>query len=976
MKAALQLRAARPAALKVPLIAPAVAQYSLPKLAVRAGGITVLSTFSAMAMRSGCMDIFGEEVDMDFLDGNESVASAAEESAASAAEESAASAAEESAASAADESAALAADESAASAAEVDDDDDDDERAASAAAESAASAAEESAASAAEEDEDDDDDDDDDSDDDRWPPAPSPERVSSAMLRVGEKATHDFLGEGSGTVLACAGTGEVMEGVEVVFEPIHAGKVLFRFVQRVKQGRHYISKNVDRWVFEDALTAEQQPAAEQQETGGAGPSGTSAFDEMQERARATNAFTQGISAPELAAHERKRKAKMSRAAAGVRGPNTAVRKTKEPKIDPSVRVAEFPNNSLCVDDGKLFCMACTKTLSLRKVAVSAHCNQSQTHKKNMAKYLETLSNDDQIRILISQHFEEAPNERGHTIAPDVHVYRWRVCETVMYAGVPMAKIDMLRNLLEREGHALTHSSELSATYIPQIEDRELKCVVKELLEQYFAVIFDGTTRLGEAINVVTRSITDDFMIRMRLVAFKTTKVHCDGDALFRLILNTLQTKLGLNLDYCVAYARDSCATNHSAVNLLMPASANALNMLCFPHTLHNTGKHLELPVLNEFMTSWLSLVPQPGAAKLHWEAILGKGCSKYSKVRWWSRWEIMQEIATNFGALPNFLADLDNNNIGDATTKKMIAILTNQKNELELELAAVMSCERLCTATYRLEGDGLELLLTYRTIEALRLFGRTLGTDASNLPNVAALLRNRHVIAKGTEIREWFPAPHNVWFKGKVTMLPTRGSPDYQIKYSDNSTMTQNEQEVRNIIDVTKLADWQKAVDMVKGAYDYLENRITDNCQGPYHCSGPYEVCRVSQLFDPSFVAANLTAAAVDELCAAIPSLMGKDQLKSEVEAYKTAAAAAPAMDHSDVHAFTEAVLEFWRKHGKKMPMWRKMAKRVFAIPPNSAASERVFSLLEAMFGKDQVAALSDMIQGALMLRYNKRTVG
>ena len=71
-----------------------------------------------------------------------------------------------------------------------------------------------------------------------------------------------------------------------------------------------------------------------------------------------------------------------------------------------------------------------------------------------------------------------------------------------------------------------------------------------------------------------------------------------------------------------------------------------------------------------------------------------------------------------------------------------------------------------------------------------------------------------------------------------------------------------------------------------------------------------------------------------------------------------------------------EAVLEFWRKHGKKMPTWRKMAKRVFAIPPTSAASERVFSLLEAMFGKDQILTLADMIQETLMLRYNKRTVG
>ena len=51
-------------------------------------------------------------------------------------------------------------------------------------------------------------------------------------------------------------------------------------------------------------------------------------------------------------------------------------------------------------------------------------------------------------------------------------------------------------------------------------------------------------------------------------------------------------------------------------------------------------------------------------------------------------------------------------------------------------------------------------------------------------------------------------------------------------------------------------------------------------------------------------------------------------------------------------------------------------AKLVFAIPPTSAASERVFSLLEAMFGKGHDSALADLIQAALMLRYNGRTVG
>ena len=58
------------------------------------------------------------------------------------------------------------------------------------------------------------------------------------------------------------------------------------------------------------------------------------------------------------------------------------------------------------------------------------------------------------------------------------------------------------------------------------------------------------------------------------------------------------------------------------------------------------------------------------------------------------------------------------------------------------------------------------------------------------------------------------------------------------------------------------------------------------------------------------------------------------------------------------------------------MPAWRKAATIIFAIAPTSAASERVISLLEAMFGKDQDSSVSDLIQAALMLRYNGRKVG
>ena len=102
-------------------------------------------------------------------------------------------------------------------------------------------------------------------------------------------------------------------------------------------------------------------------------------------------------------------------------------------------------------------------------------------------------------------------------------------------------------------------------------------------------------------------------------------------------------------------------------------------------------QHLELPVLNEFMMSWLTLVPQPGAAKLRWEAILGKGCSMYSKVRWWSKAEIWFVMAQNFHQLPPFVRLLQDRGIGDATTKKMRAtIYERDPLLLELSFAACM----------------------------------------------------------------------------------------------------------------------------------------------------------------------------------------------------------------------------------------------------------------------------------------------
>jgi len=98
--------------------------------------------------------------------------------------------------------------------------------------------------------------------------------------------------------------------------------------------------------------------------------------------------------------------------------------------------------------------------------------------------------------------------------------------------------------------------------------------------------------------------------------------------------------------------------------------------------------------------------------------------------------------------------------------------------------------------------------------------------------------------------------------------------------------------------------------------------------------------------------------------------------LNSKVELSKFMAAATGfSYDHSDVVAFTDAVLGWWRKNAQKLPKWGQAARIVFSLSPNSCACERVFSLLKNMFGENQDSTLADYLQSALMLRYNNRVL-
>ena len=134
------------------------------------------------------------------------------------------------------------------------------------------------------------------------------------------------------------------------------------------------------------------------------------------------------------------------------------------------------------------------------------------------------------------------------------------------------------------------------------------------------------------------------------------------------------------------------------------------------------------------------------------------------------------------------------------------------------------------------------------------------------------------------------------------------------------------------------------------------------------------------QVFDPAFAAAHATPQWVDDLANVKPlgALADMAKMKAQLPIYLTRAQGFTA-DISDVAAFSDSVLDWWRRNvDDAISAWAEAARIVFAISPNSASCEpeRVFALLKNMFGDQQMSTLADCVQAALMLRYNGRKIG
>ena len=172
-----------------------------------------------------------------------------------------------------------------------------------------------------------------------------------------------------------------------------------------------------------------------------------------------------------------------------------------------------PNHSLGKDPltGKLRCRACGKNINNKCSQINSHCQmetkpgQPTKHAKKLAAWMQRGADDGQVKADLMDYYKLHLDESVPANDPDELLYRYRTAEAFV-ARPPFERMDDYRPLLQRSGHALTASTHLRA-FIPKIRAAELDRLGLELRDQYIGIAFDGTTRLGEAINTTGRWCT-------------------------------------------------------------------------------------------------------------------------------------------------------------------------------------------------------------------------------------------------------------------------------------------------------------------------------------------------------------------------------------------------------------------------------------------------------------------------------------
>ena len=178
-----------------------------------------------------------------------------------------------------------------------------------------------------------------------------------------------------------------------------------------------------------------------------------------------------------------------------------------------------------------------------------------------------------------KNYDKEVHPKGEMLSDNQRVFRIRVLKTFLKAGVPLQKMDDFRELLEEGGYRLTSVPNMRQ-FIPFVRKEEEEMIKGEISGHNVSVIYDGTTRLGEALVIVVRFITADWEIKQRLVRLHLIAKSLKGDELAREIITVLAQQYNVQNSSLCAAMRGGASVNGAAMRTVKVAFPSEITGGC------------------------------------------------------------------------------------------------------------------------------------------------------------------------------------------------------------------------------------------------------------------------------------------------------------------------------------------------------------------------------------------------------------
>ena len=122
---------------------------------------------------------------------------------------------------------------------------------------------------------------------------------------------------------------------------------------------------------------------------------------------------------------------------------------------------------------------------------------------------------------------------------------------MLKSGMPLSKLDCFRELLEENALTLTSVPSMQQL-LPFVLSQDRDRVKAAINGKPISIIFDGTTHVCEALVIIVRHLTDNWLIRQEVCRIKLLAKSMTGEELARQIITCISTEMGISHCRCNA----------------------------------------------------------------------------------------------------------------------------------------------------------------------------------------------------------------------------------------------------------------------------------------------------------------------------------------------------------------------------------------------------------------------------------------